>query len=223
MQTFETIKKTELNNDYTLREKWYKLNAIKNIGCCSYLYRKYDYPTDYEDFYNNYTADVTTNYSEVNGRSEEYLNYLSTTLGNYDGNRYSKEDYFNFIIKKIVCETVDGCSKEKDAKDLIESKGFDTKLPNPYEDTKLGVDLFVYKEGKLLCGLQVKPSGYFMGNNWDYLVKKRQFTVKQAKRFEREYKVPMLFFLYDKYSGNWVKNDKGTFSHRLKDLVNEDG
>jgi len=219
MQTFDITKGIELNEDKVLRENWYHLNGIKNIGCCSYLYRKYNYPTNYEDFYNCYTGDVTTDYSEVNGRSEEYLLNLSTTLSNMDGNRYDLEDYFSFIKKKIIAETVDGCKKEKDAKDYIELKGFTTTLPTPYEDTKLGIDLFIYKDNKLVCGLQVKPSGYFMGNNWEYLIKKRQYTYNQVKQFQQTYKVPMLFFIYDKYTGNFIKNRHNKYSFKYEDLV----
>lgn len=58
-----------------------------------------------------------------------------------------------------------------------------------------------------------------MGNNWEYLIKKRQYTYNQVKQFQQTYKVPMLFFIYDKYTGNFIKNRNNKYSFKYEDLV----
>lgn len=214
---------TGLHLDQTtdLKEKWYGLNSTDNLGCVTYLYKKYNRPETVEDFYNAYTADTSTTSTQdirTYGRSEEYLENVSSTLAERDNYRFKSEDYFSYILKKLFLDTIKGGKKETELANLLKSKGYIIKEPSFYEDTKLGIDMFVYKKDNLICIIQVKPHTFFIGDKNQSLIKDRQRAIYKEKKCKEQFKVPVFYCIYDK-KGNWLRNENNKMCWNLNTLI----
>lgn len=220
-KNLQTNRGLYLDRTTDLKEKWYGLNSTDNLGCVTYLYKKYNRPETVEDFYNAYTADTSiTEDCRTVGRSEEYLENVTCTLAERDNYRFSTEDYYSYILKKLFLDTIKGGQKETELANLIKSKGFQTKEPTFNEDTKLGIDLFVYKNDKLICIIQCKPHTFFLGNNNNSLINDRKRAIDKEKKCEEIYKVPVFYCIYNKNTGIWKRNDKGRMCWKLNTLIN---
>lgn len=220
----QTMTGQNLDRTTDLKEKWYwnGLNSTQNLGCVTYLYKKYNRPETVEEFYNAYTADTATSSTQdlrTYGRSEEYLENVTNTLAENDGNRFEFEDYFSYILKKLFYDTINGAKKETELANLLKSKGYIIKDPTFYEDTKLGVDMFVYKDGKLLFIIQVKPHTFFIGDRNQSLINDRRKALDKEKKCKERFRVPVFYCIYDK-QGKWLRNDKGRMCWKLDTLIN---
>ena len=56
-----------------LSRNWYYMKGTKNFGTVSYLYKKYECPSSYQDFYDCYIADTVGDDKKTYGRNEDYL------------------------------------------------------------------------------------------------------------------------------------------------------
>ena len=63
-----------------LSRNWYYMKGTKNFGTVSYLYKKYECPNNYQDFYNCYTADTIGDDIKTIGRTENYLQHQAELL-----------------------------------------------------------------------------------------------------------------------------------------------
>ena len=215
---------TGINLDRTtdLKEKWYGLNSTYNLGCVTYLYKKYNRPNTVDEFYNAYTADTSiTEDRRTVGRSEEYLKNVSTTLAQRDNYSLDLKDYFSYIIKKLFYDTINGAKKETELAEIVKSKGYTIKEPNFREDTEFGIDLFVYKDNKLLCILQAKPHTFFLGNNNASLINDRKRALEKEKKCKETYKVPVFYCIYNKNTGEWVRKSNGKLCWLLNTLITD--
>lgn len=211
----------EIDRLSDLKEKWYGLNGTDNVGCCTYLYKKYGYPDTYEDFYNSYVNDTLSSGKE-NGRNEHYLYKIAKVLAKKDNYRFTMEEYFSYIIKKLIADTLDGAQMESKVNEMLLSKGLITEAPTLVEDTKYGIDLKVYKENKLVCMIQVKPHTFFIGNNNQSLIKDRVKALVKEQNVKNLYHVPTAYIIYNKNTKEFIRTN-GKLTHRLSQLINEDG
>ena len=210
-----------IDRNTDLKEKWYGLNRTDNVGCCTYLYKKYGYPDTYEDFYNSYIND-TLNVSRENGRNEHYLYRIAKVLAKKDNYRFTMEEYYSYIIKKLIADTLDGAQMESKVNEMLLSKGLTTEAPTLVEDTKYGIDLKVYKENKLVCMIQVKPHTFFIGNINQSLIKDRVKALVKEQNVKNLYHVPTAYIIYNKNTKEFIRTN-GKLTHRLSQLINEDG
>ena len=217
----EIKKAIEIDNTTDLKEKWYGMNSTGNFGCCTYLYHKYGYPDNYEDFYLQYIKDSSFNDKE-HGRNEEYLYRMAYMLYLKDDERYNIEDYYSYIIKKLIYDTLNGCKQESKVKELLYRKGLRTESPTIHEDLKYGIDLKVYDKDKLMYMIQVKPHTFFLGNKNQSLVNDRKLAIEKERKTKEKYGVNTYYIIYDKNNGQFIQNN-GKLTHVLRHLINNDG
>ena len=211
-----------LKNNNRLKNKWYKLNSTSNVGCMTYLYRKYNYPATYQDFFNAYVQDHKKN-SKINGRSIEYLTKVASNLSILDGNKCDISIYFDYVVQKLIIDTFNGLQKEFEAKELIENHNLQVEEPTYSEDTDLAIDMKVKKNNMVKCAIQVKPHTFFLGNSNRSLVNDRRLAIKKENKVKDNLKIPVYYLIYNKNSGQWIKTESGKLLHHLNNLVNEDG
>ncbi len=211
-----------LKHNNRLKNKWYKLNSTSNLGCVTYLYRKYNYPATYQDFFNAYVRDHKEN-SKTNGRSIEYLSKVASDLSSLDGNKCDISVYFDYIVQKLIIDTFNGLQKEFEAKKLIEKHKLQVEEPTYYEDTDLAIDLKVIKVNCMICAIQVKPHTFFLGNSNRSLINDRRLAIKKENKVKENLNVPVYYLIYNKNSGEWIRTESGKLLHHLNHLVNEDG
>ncbi len=212
----------EIDNTTDLKEKWYGMNSTNNFGCCTYLYKKYGYPDSYEDFYKEYVKDTSFNDKE-HGRNEEYIYRMAYMLFIKDDERFNIEDYYSYIIKKLIYDTLNGCKQESKVNDLIKRKGLRTESPTINEDLKYGIDIKVYEKDKLLYMIQVKPNTFFIGNKNQSLINDRKLALEKERKTKEQYGVNTYYIIYNKTDGQFILNKGKYLSHRLGDLINNDG
>ena len=211
----------EIDKTTDLKNLWYGLNSTYNFGCCVYLCKKYGYPVTVEEFYNKYINDPKEEDLTTCGRSEEFIMKYACILGNRDNNRFSIDDYYSYIIKKLFYDTIEGCKWESKLNDYIISKGFTTKPPTPYEDTKLGIDIKVYKDNNLKCLIQCKPISFFRGNSNYSLINDRMKAITKEQKAVNAFGVPVFYCIYEKNKNEWKTNKKGGRCFKLKDLITQ--
>ena len=207
-----------------LKNKWYGLQGINNIGCVTYLYKKYGCPETYQEFYNKYVSDeYDKDNPQLCGRSEQWLEIVAGKLAKFDGNKEDFDIYYNWVVQKIIIDTLDGSKKETELKNRFTKAGYRCEEPTYIEDKDLSIDFKVYKNDILYCLVQVKPHTFFLGNNNASLINDRKKALYKEIQATTQFKVPLIYVIYNKRSGNWIKNAKGNLSHKLTNLINFDG
>lgn len=202
---------------------WYGLNSTYNFGCCTYLYKKYDCPTTYQAFYDAYTTDCTANYGKTNGRTPEYILKQAYILSKRDNNSYPIKDYYDYIVKKLIIDTMDGSKRELEVKELFEKHGYTCTEPTFEQDTKEGVDKFLYKDGVLKYIIQVKPHTFFIGNYKQDLINDRLSALKKEQICKQKYNVPVIYIVYNKNTGDYERNERGGIGWKLTTLIDSNG
>lgn len=215
-------RETEKNHPFW-KNAWYGMNSTNNFGCCTYLYKKYNEPQTYQAFYDNYVNDISGYKPQTYGRSEDYLYQEAEKLKERSGEDYPIEDYYNYIVKKLIVDTYDGCNREKCAAQYIENHGFIVKEPTIQEDKDFGIDLKCYKGETLKFLVQIKPNTFFMGNSNRGLLSDRKSALQKEEICNEKYGVPVFYILYDKNTGEWIKNNNGSIAHKLSDLLWDSG
>lgn len=203
---------------------WYSMNSTNNWGCCTYLYKKYGSPETYQAFYDSYTTNNTSDYGDKeNGRTSMYILKEAVKLSNKDMDRFPLKDYYDYIVKKLIVDTLKGCKKELEVKYYLEEKGFTTTEPTYYQDTKEGIDKFVWKDDKLQFIVQVKPNTFFIGNRNESLINDRRRAVEKENICKNKYNVPVVYMIYNKQTGVFETNNKGGRGFLLKNLIDNNG
>lgn len=202
----------------TWKNAWYGLNQTYRWGCCTYLYKKYGRPDNYQSFYDNYVTDITGETPQTYGRPEDYIYDYAEALKERSGEDYPTMDYYNYIVKKLIVDTLDGAQKENEAAQYIIEHGFTIEEPTYKEDKDYGIDLKCYNDGILKFIIQVKPHTFFIGNSNNGLINDRRSALIKEKKCNQDYGVPVYYMIYDKSTGEWIENN-GHTAHRLKDLL----
>ena len=209
----------ELNGRLT--DVWQNERKVDNLGCASYLYRKYGYPTSYQEFYDKYVNDSIMHSGE-NGRSEHWLYKVAKDLATSDRHKAPMEDYYAYVVLKVIIDTLDGMKAELKARKMLESSGFTCAEPTVSEDCSLGIDIKVSKNNKQLCAIQVKPISFFRGNNNESLIEDRKKAIEKEYKTQKLLKIPTYFFIYYKEDGSF-KMTNGKLAHKLDNLITKDG
>lgn len=218
--------------DSRLKETWNKINSTERWGCLTYLYKRYGQPESIAEFYYDYVNDfdddcMMFNYEESPnpkeiGRSREFIYQVAEFLQELDDNKEQLDTYYWYIIYKLIYCTFNGCKAERKAKEIIESKMLETKIPTIDEDSKYGIDLKVYNNGKYICNIQVKPDTFFKSNK-ESNCKRRIFDYNKTTKATEKFRVPTYYMIYSKNTGNFIKNDNNKFLFKWSDLVDNNG
>lgn len=194
MKIYNTYK--DSIKEYEFRPTWNtcRLGYSQIWGKLSGIYRKYDYPKTYQEFYDKY----------VNEFGSKPFDKVAYILNDMTGK--PMELCQAYIIKKVIVGTVDGFKKELEAKELMESKWNYTVVHSTEdEDITFGVDLFVNDSKGNKCAIQVKPNTFFIGNAPD-IVRDRKRALEKIKKCTSETGLQVYYMIYDNITGDWKIN-----------------
>lgn len=222
-QINETHSRNAEKQHYDWKSTWDNMNATENWGTVTYLYKKYGSPNSYQDFYTAYIADTEGDNAKTHGRSEDYITYQAELFKEKTGGKEGLGVYKDYICKKLFIDTMDGLKWENKAKDWLTDKGYTVEEPDYYQDTTEGIDKLVYKDGSLYCIVQVKPHTFFIGNNNDGLIRDRKNAMKKYNTCRTKYNVPVVYFIYNRNTQEWLNNEKGGMSFNLTTLIDSNG
>ncbi|MCI9547056.1 MAG: MjaI family restriction endonuclease [Lachnospiraceae bacterium] len=187
---YEKRKKIRENHIYKNTNKvWnkYRLNKRENIGSTMNII-KICKPKNLEEWENFYEksgkeADEMKSHlsfksfkelkeaiSEINrehGKTKDNLTDLAKEFQGYlknEGMDLDLDTCFNYVYIRAVDETFLGYQREmiafKILTDYCQSKGFTIKETSDFDDVYYGVDFEIFKNDKLLAGVQAKGSVY---------------------------------------------------------------
>lgn len=192
----------------TFRPTWnmFKLGYSQNWGELADIYRRYNYPETYEEFFKMYTEEYGTE------TFYKIANKLQLILSQ------PIELCLAYTIKKVIVGTVDGLKYEKEAKKIMEeSWGYDVIPATGKNDIEDGVDLFAYKNGVLVGGIQVKPHSFFIGNSLDIVHDRNRAKTKIANSVVK-YNIPIFFMIYNKNTNTWKRDGNNLFFNPFTDI-----
>ena len=113
---------------------------------------------------------------------------------------------------RTVCETWNGVMiREINTKNKIEKHFFDKNIYVSLIDTSgkfdynYAVDFEVYYEGKIICGLQIKPPSYKNKKN-DYIENAHATNVAKNEKYTEKYNRPV-FYVYSNQNG-YISNEE---------------
>lgn len=112
---------------------------------------------------------------------------------------------------RTVCETWNGIMvREKNTKEYLEDYFFEQGYPialidtTGKFDTSYAVDFELYYDGKILCGIQVKPPTY--QSDTPYLQKAKELNENKNHKYFKEFNRPVIY-IYSEQNGIIVNND----------------
>lgn len=203
INVYNKYKDSLLNLEDTLVNHWNNgISHPNKIGNITQLFRAYQ-PKTSEEFYNKYIED---------GGGKRLLEaaILLENSSKIDINICQA-----YIYKKIFVEAFNGCHREMEMKELVESRGYDFVFPTVQEDQTLGVDGKVFKDGKLSFMIQLKPASFFRSNR-PILVRKRIEMMKKWRLTKEKLGVETFYLIYD--NNCWIKNEDSIL-FRISDLI----
>ena len=220
MKINESDCRNAVNLHPELKPIWGTMNYTNNFGTLTYLYKKYNSPSTYQDFLSAYIQDSGN--TTITGRSEEYILEQANRFSWSDYNRLPKTTYINYILQKLIIDTLDGQKWEVKAKDFLEDLGYKVLEPSYIQDSKEGIDKLIYKDGKLTGIIQIKPLSFFRGNQNYRLIEDRKLALQKERLCVSKYGVPVYFMIYDKNGNNWITTN-GKLAHSITSLISHTG
>lgn len=159
------------------------LNSARWIGPCTKLITECQ-PKTFEQWEKYYY-----NFLKKTGKSEKLKQEIRKLSIMYRIPQYEIKEVFR--VRAIV-NTWEGWYRELQAKESIE-RIFNCKLEHStYEqDSKLGVDFFMYKNNKLICGVQVKPMSYILGKSYG-IMRDKSINKMKYEKFKEIYNVEII-------------------------------
>lgn len=172
------------------------LSPAWKIGSFSRLWKHYGKPTDYRDFYNSYST-----YYGL-GQLEDSTKKLSSRTG------VDLDICYGWVYYKFFIQSTRGSRMEEKALQYINNSGKYTATSTSYSvDTTDGIDMFIYKNGKLSYGIQIKPISFFLK---DYsIIEDRKKLKDKLKNSEKKYGIKCYYMIYDR-NEDWIKNGNYT-------------
>lgn len=203
INVYNKYKDSLLSLEDTLVNHWNNgISHPNKIGNLTQLFRMYQ-PKTSEEFYNNYISDGGGN------------RLLEASIILSECSKVDIKICQAYIYKKMFIEAFNGCHKEMEMKEMVESKGYDFVFPSYQEDQTLGVDGKVFKNDKLSFFIQLKPVSFFRSNR-PILVRKRIEMMKKWKLTKEKYGVETFYLVYD--NNGWIKNENSNL-FRISDLI----
>lgn len=198
------------------------------IGSMNYILDKFN-PVNEEDFFNKWTDYTLYDYDAApseRGRSIDELYDLVLEYQSKCDRDIPALIYFKDILMHAIYQTWSGRLRENEIKGVFENLGYEAKHSEHKEDSKLNIDLFAFKDGKLKFTLQIKPVSTFMNNaNWALATRKKFFKMEE-KAFKK-YGVPHRYLIYNTHYDTdmkWIHNDsKNRFLFSLDEICSKDG
>ena len=209
--------------------QWKKYAGRSSIGDCSNLFQRLR-PTDYYDFYLKYTKDgeETVHNREVFkhcGRTEEEIEEVARKYMAECGNTsFTFEDFVKNVYMHTIIETYDGQTKEQDVNQILANLGYTYEKPEKSEDSRFGIDFKVYKDGKLVFVLQIKPISFFLGSKNYSLIQDRIGAFEKQSLVMDRLHVPTYYMVYkadDNGNVGWL-TENGKLCFELKRLCNQE-
>lgn len=198
------------------------------IGSMNYIYDKFK-PKNEMEFFNYWTDDSLYNKdapSSEKGRSIYDLYDLTLEYQSMCDKDISAETYFKDILMHAIYQTWSGRKREEEIIEKLKSLGYNVTHSAYKDDSKLNIDLFVWKDGKLVFTLQIKPISTFRNNALWALTTRGKFFKMEAKAFKK-YGVPHRYLIYNTHFDTdmkWVHNDaKNRFLFSLDEICTTDG
>ena len=230
---FDKIDKKDFQKTNRISRKynmqWKKYADRPSIGDCSNLFQRLR-PTDYYDFYLKYTKDgeETVHNREVFkhcGRTEEEIEEVARKYMAECGNTsFTFEDFVKNVYMHTIIETYDGQTKEQDVNQILANLGYTYEKPEKEEDSRFGIDFKVYKDGKLVFVLQIKPISFFLGSKNYSLIQDRIGAFEKQSLVMDRLHVPTYYMVYkadDNGNVGWL-TENGKLCFELKRLCNQE-
>lgn len=229
---YEKRKKIRENHIYKNTNKvWnkYRLNKRDNIGSTMNIIKicKPKSLEEWENFYEksgkeadkikshlSFTSfkELKEAISEINrkhGKTKDNLTDLAKEFQDClkkEGMDLDLDTCFNFVYIRAVDETFLGYQREmaafKTLSDYCQSKGFTVKETSDFDDVYYGVDFEIFKNNKLLAGVQAKGSIYKKAVNKTPSSNVIKKSDKILQKINREYstlkKVPVFYIYVEK-------------------------
>lgn len=202
---YSNIDKIELKKSNVISRKyntvWKRFAGRSSIGDCSNLFQRLN-PTSYYDFYVKYTKDGEETvgnredflyYGRTEGEIEELAKKYMEACGDYS---FSLSQYIDNIYMHTIIETFDGQMKERSVGEILLNKGFTYEKPKKDEDACMGIDFKVYKDGKFIFALQIKPISFFKGFNNKSLIEDRKNSFHKERMVKEVFNVPTYYMVY---------------------------
>lgn len=208
---------------------WKRFAGRRNIGDCSNLFQRLQ-PSDCYDFYIKYTEDGEKTVHDREsfmycGRTEDEIEELAKKYMKACGNpSFPFEDFVKNIYMHTIVETFLGQEKEKQVGQMLVNMGYTYEKPVGNEDSRMNIDFKVYKGGKMMFVLQVKPKSFFTGTRNYSLIEDRIAAFRKELLVLENFGVPTYYMLYktdNKGNIGWL-SEGGKVCFRLSRLCNEE-
>ena len=189
---------------------WNHLNKSITIGQCLHLYKllgatnSYDFSIKYLDSGEELQALLKERpksehqiLKKLHGRTEaEFLSVAHKFLAKLDPTQYTLEDVILYMWVRMFYQTDIGAQRERLTRQALHTKFpyFQFKESSANLDTAYGIDLECYKGDRLVCGLQIKPESYYMGQSPNTLSAKYQNAIKH-QTYSNQYQVPVKYVI----------------------------
>ena len=215
----------------TLKQYNYECMSIiheDRIGSMNYIYDKFK-PKSEEEFWYRWTDEMLYDKDapmSEQGRSIDFLYDLALEYQSKCDRDIPAVIYFKDILMHAIFQTWNGRKREEEITATLKKLGYNVLHSCHKEDSKLNIDLMVFKDGKLVFLLQVKPISTFRNNaNWALKTRKKFFGMQ--KKGTKKYGVPYYYLIYNSHYDTdmkWVFNDKRqTFLFTLEELCSDNG
>lgn len=235
----EDIRWKGLDYYVSLKKKWNKdLYGIHwqrkyqhkpSIGAMVHLCNEWE-PESYEHFYELYLRDGIKTFGEdidpkYRGRTPNEIEDIAIRWRDDTGDFDTPlSEYFDAIILHTIVETYVGIDFEKRAIECLENNGYQIVHGTDEEDSAMNIDFKVYKDGKLMFFIQVKPISFIVSDRIHTFKDRMNVFEKHVKGNERYPGVPYFYLIYDPYTNMWVYNEQQQRSlFRYDELVKRDG
>lgn len=186
-------------------------------------------PSSPEEFYEAWVNESLSNTSTdpaERGRSLDELYDLSLEYQSKCDKEIPALTYYQDILMHAIYQTWEGRLRENEVRRKFEEHGY-TVRHSPYnEDSKLNIDLMVYKDDKLQFLVQVKPISTFR-NNAPWALKTRSKFFRMQALGTKKYGVPYYYLIYNTHYDTdikWLYNEnRESFFFTLEELCSTDG
>lgn len=204
-----------------------KFSSKPSVGAMVWLCEQMN-PTSYEDFYEKYIEsgnDTTVKNKKYRGRTYDEIEDVAIRWRDECKDYETPlSEYYDAIILHTVIETYMGKYFEDKAIKCLEENGFTVEHGTDEEDSLMNIDLKVYKEGKLLYLLQVKPISFIIGPKLHTKLDRLNVFEKHEVGHSKYPGIPYVYLIYDGDTNMWLYNrEKERCIFSYDELVKRNG
>ena len=219
--------KTKWNKDFyglLWRDRY---SSKLSVGACVWLCENMN-PSSYEDFYRKYieSGDIDKDRGpKYRGRTCEEIEEIAirwrTECGDYET---PLSEYYDAIVLHTVVETYMGKDFEDKAISCLEENGYAVEHGDDTEDSLMNIDMKVYKDGKLVFLMQVKPISFIVSDKLHTKRDRINAFEKHEAGHEKYPGIPYKYLIYDPSTNKWIYNkEKERCLFSYDELVHRNG